>query len=106
VSGGGQQVLKHSSFIATDRLPQRGGILLDELVARFWEIEHVTEPNARMSKEELQYEEHFKRNYIRLQSKVTLHCLVSLTRKPKGVWKTSSGNLIGILTKKLPTLPL
>lgn len=106
LSGGGQQVLEHSSFIANDRLPQRGGILLDELVVRFCEIEHVTEPNSRMSKEELQCEEHFKRNYIRLQSEVTLHCWVSLTCKPKGVWKTSSGNLIGILTKKLPPLHL
>jgi len=47
LSGGGQQGPKHSSFIETHRLSEeRGGISLDELVARFWEIEHVTEPIA------------------------------------------------------------
>jgi len=50
-------------------------MLLVELVARFWEIDHATQPIARMSKEELHCEQHFNRNYTCIPSGKYSVCL-------------------------------
>ncbi|XP_017470093.1 PREDICTED: uncharacterized protein LOC108361844 [Rhagoletis zephyria] len=70
ISGGGQQSSKLSSFIVNKRSSscEDSSTRLDDLVRRFWEVEHVFEPIVRTTKEELDCEAHFKNNLSRLRS--------------------------------------
>ncbi|XP_036345845.1 uncharacterized protein LOC118755102 [Rhagoletis pomonella] len=70
LSGGGQQTPKLSSFVVRQRSSTDidCSTRLDYLVRRFWEIDHVIEPIAKTTKEELDCEEHFRQNYSRLSS--------------------------------------
>ncbi|XP_017144470.1 uncharacterized protein LOC108157108 [Drosophila miranda] len=67
LSGGGHSAPNSSSLIATQSSDDTNrSTRLDGLVRQFWEVEHIFEPIARATKEELQSEEHFVNHHTRL----------------------------------------
>ncbi|XP_053964178.1 uncharacterized protein LOC128867103 [Anastrepha ludens] len=70
ISGGGQQTSKLSSFVANQRSSRDidSDTRLDDLVRRFWEVDHVFEPITKITREELDCEAHFQQNVSRLPS--------------------------------------
>ncbi|XP_041448590.1 uncharacterized protein LOC121404070 [Drosophila obscura] len=69
LSGGGHSTFNNSSFIATQSSDDTNhSTRLDELVRQFWEVEHIFEPIARATKEELHCEDHFVNHHTRLPS--------------------------------------
>ncbi|EDW36724.1 GL15655 [Drosophila persimilis] len=82
LSGGRHSAPNSSSFIATQSSDDTNhSTRLDDLVRQFWEVEHIFEPIARETKEELHCEEHFVNHQTRLPSgeySVRLHMKRSL----------------------------
>ncbi|XP_053961109.1 uncharacterized protein LOC128865111 [Anastrepha ludens] len=70
ISGGGQQTSKLSSFVANQRSSRDidSDTRRDDLVRRFWEVDHVFELITKTAREELDCKAHFQQNVSRLPS--------------------------------------